>query len=217
MLNQMPDLLLTNTLHYMSHKVSVFMICCVLALSCAGTETAGRNYFPLTDRAQWNYSGRLTSPTGAQFSFRSTIRIDGHILIHNKQYFKLVVTSDLYRLTGAAKPTEHVRYYRVAPDGIYVSPGTDIDPPELLEMPLPIPIGGKWLSGPTEVQAERAGTISVGGHVYVNCLKLTYRGADGAQTIENYLAPDVGLIKAVSVDSTGPKATTELTLEKYIL
>jgi hypothetical protein len=110
---------------------------------------------------------------------------------------------------------EAVRYYRVASDGIYVRPGIDPDKSDLLEMPLPIPIGTKWLSGATEVQAERAGTVKVGDHEYRDCLKLTFRLSDGLRVTENYQAPDVGIIKTVYINNTAPKSTVEITLEKY--
>jgi hypothetical protein len=149
---------------------------------------------------------------------RGTIHIDGETLINGKQYFKVVITTDLSGIPGAApKQLEEVRYYRTAQDGIYFLPGQDIERPELLEMPLPIPIGVKWLSGATEVRAERAGTVKVGDREYNNCLKLTYKQSDGVRTTENYLAPGVGIIKTVYMNTTEPKSSIELTLEKYYL
>src|SRR5205807_9545115 len=110
---------------------------------------------------------------------------------------------------------ESVRYYRIADDGIYFRLGNDPERPELLEMPLPIPLGTRWLSGATEVQAERASTINIEGREYKDCLKLTYRQSDGLHVTENYLAPDVGAVKVIYVNNTEPKSTIELTLEKY--
>ena len=177
--------------------------------------TNGKNYFPLADGAKWEYTGHASSTSGKQLSFRAATRVDGETLINGKRYFKVVITSDSSGTPEGGKRIEAVRYYRVADDGIYVRPGTDPDRPELLEMPLPIPIGTKWLSGSTEVQAERVGTIKVGDREYRDCLKLTLRQSDGLRTTENYLAPDVGTIKSVYVNNTEPKSTVELTLKQY--
>jgi hypothetical protein len=187
----------------------------VLAFSSACTQANGKNYFPLADGAKWEYVGHASSANGKQLSFHAATRVDGETLINGKRYFKLVITSDSSGTLEGGKGIEAVRYYRVAEDGIYVRPGNDPDRPELLEMPLPIPIGTKWLTGSTEVQAERVGTIKVGNREYRNCLKLTFRHSDGVRVTENYLAPDVGIIKSVAVNNTEPKSTVELTLEKY--
>jgi hypothetical protein len=185
----------------------------ITTFACAGTN--GKNYFPLADGAKWEYVGHSSSANGKQLSFRGATRVDGETLINGKRYFKVVITSDSSGTPEVGKGIESVRYYRVAEDGIYVRPGNDPDRLELLEMPLPIPIGTKWLSGATEVQAERVGTVKVGEREYRDCLKLTLRQSDGLRTTENYLAPDVGTIKSVFVNATEPRSTVELTLEQY--
>jgi hypothetical protein len=110
---------------------------------------------------------------------------------------------------------EDVRYYRLAEDGIYFRLGNALNKPDLLEMPLPIPVGVKWLSGTTEVHADTAGTIRVGGRDYKDCLKVTFKVDDGARSTENYYAPGLGIVKIVYVNITEPKSIIELTLEKY--
>jgi hypothetical protein len=199
----------------MSHTLCLLILCCALALPCACTQFTGNNYFPLTDNARWDYTGLLSSADGHQRNFRGSFRVDGQTLIHGQRYYKLAVTADMSALPGAPKLPENIRYYRVASNGIYVLPGANINQPELLEMPLPIQTGVKWLSGTTEVQAERVGTIKAGGHTYSDCLKVTYRPTGGAPITENYLAPDVGLIKSVYVNNTAPKSVIEMTLETY--
>jgi hypothetical protein len=87
----------------------------------------------------------------------------------------------------------------------------------VLEMPLPVPTGVKWLSGTAEVSAERAGTVKAGGREYSDCLKISYKGADGSRGAENYLAPGVGLVRAVLPGLFGPDSTLELTLVNYQL
>jgi hypothetical protein len=190
------------------NKTLILLACYVVAFTVSCTHSNGKNYFPLADSAKWEYAGRSLSSDGKHISFHATARVDGETLINGKRYFKHITSSDLQGL-------EHVRYYRVAEDGIYFRLGNDPDRPELLEMPLPIPIGAKWLSDATEVQAERAGTVTVGGREYRDCLKLTYRQQGVSRSLENYLASDVGVIKVVDVSNTEPKSTVELTLEKY--
>jgi hypothetical protein len=176
----------------------------------------GKNYFPLADGAKWEYVGQsFSTGTNRQISVRATARVDGETIINGKRYFKYVLVSDFSSLPEIGKAVESVRYYRIAEDGIYVRPGIDPDRPDLLEMPLPIPTGNKWLTGSTEVQAERVGTIKVGNREYRDCLKLTLRHSDGLRVTENYLAPNVGIIKSVFVNNTEPKSTVEITLEKY--
>ena len=184
-------------------------------MSAACSQSGGENYFPLADGARWEYVGSSSSAGGRQISIRATARVDGQTLIQGKRYFKHVLTSDFSGMPEVGKVVEFVRYYRIAEDGIYFRLGSDPDKAELLEMPLPIPIGTKWLSGATEVQAERAGTVNIEGREYKNCLKLTFRQSDGLRTTENYLAPGVGIIKTVYVNTTEPKSTVELTLQRY--
>jgi len=192
------------------------ILCCVLPLASACSGTSGKNYFPLADGSKWEYVGHVSSSDGSkQITIRATARVGGETLIKGKRYFKHVLTSDFSGGPAVSKQTEAVRYYRVSDDGIYFRTGNDPDGPELLEMPLPIPVGTKWLSGPVVVQAERAGTITVEGREYRDCLKITYRQQGARGSLENYLAPGVGIVKARDVDETEPKMTVELTLKKY--
>jgi hypothetical protein len=181
--------------------------------ACAQAER--ESYFPLADGMKWEYTGRTSSSDGKSIIFHATAKVDGETLINGKRYFKHITLSDLSGSSEGSKGLEYVRYYRVAEDGIYFRLGNDPDRPELLEMPLPIPIGTKWLSGSTEVQAERVGTVKVGDREYRDCLKITYRQHGFAGSLENYLAPNVGIIKVVDMSNTEPKSTMELTLEKY--
>lgn len=196
-------------------KTLALLACYVGVFTVACDYSNGKNYFPLVDGAKWEYVGRSSSATSKQLSIRASARVDGETLINGKRYFKYVLVSDFSSIPEIGKAVESVRYYRVAENGIYVRPGVDPDKPDLLEMPLPIPVGTKWLSGSTEVQAERVGTIKVGDHEYKDCLKLTLRQSDGLRVTENYLAPDVGVIKSVYTNNTEPKSTVEITLEKY--
>lgn len=108
-----------------------------------------------------------------------------------------------------------MRYYRVDRNGIFILSGKDDDGPEFLELPIPLRGGLKWSSGTAEARAERAGTMKLGGRAYSGCLKVTFRAADGARSTEYYLAPGMGVIKAVYKDSTSPASVMEMTLEAY--
>lgn len=213
----MPRRRMSSKLHYTPQYLIAFILCLMLVATSACAQTGRRNYFPLADGAKWEYVGNFFSASGKQFSVRMTSRVEGQTLINSKRYFKFVTTSDFSDVPGIGRKIEDVRYYRVGHDGIYVLPDSEANKPELLEMPTPIPVNVKWLSGATEVQAEHVGTIKVNGHEYTNCLKVTYKMADGVRVTENYLAPDVGIVKVLYVNTTEPQSTAELMLERYTL
>jgi hypothetical protein len=203
--------------HYTPQRIFTLILCFLLITSSACAEVGGKSYFPLSDAARWEYSGRFSSGNGGQYNVRVTSRVDGEMLISGKRYFKLVTTADFSSVPTIGRQVEDVRYYRVAEDGIYFRQGSDpkLDKPDLMEIPLPVAIGIKWLSGATEVQAERAGTLQINGREYRDCLKVTFKLADGFHTKTNYYAPGVGIVKIVYVNTSEPKSTAELTLEKY--
>jgi len=162
----MINLCQTSILRYSQRKVITLALCIALAVTPACARSYGKNYFPLKDGAKWEYIGRFPSASGQQVSVRATTRVDGETLINGKLYYKFAITSDFSGAPEVSKSNEDVRYYHIADDGIYVRPGVDPDKPDLLEMPLPIPIGTKWLSGTSEVQAEHVGTITIEGREY---------------------------------------------------
>ena len=198
-----------------SRWIFALLLCHIFVVTSACVPAGGKNYFPLADGAKWEYIGRTTSDNNTQITFHATARIEGETLINGKRYFKFVLTIDSSSEPSINNSLAGVRYYRIADDGVYVRPGVDPDRPDLLEFPLPIPIGTSWLSGATEVKAERVGTVTVEGREYKDCLKLTYKLADGLRSTENYHAPDVGVIKTVYVNNTTPKTIVELSLAKY--
>lgn len=202
--------------HYTPQRFFTFALCLLLTTVPACARTGGREYFPLVNGARWEYAGRLSSPNG-QFDIPAVIHIDGEIIIRGKRYLKYIIESDFSSMMKAPRRTEEVRYYRKAEDGIYFLPGKDIDGGKLLEMPLPIHVGVNWLSGMSEVRAERAGAIQVGDHEYTDCLKIIYMGSRGLNRVEYYLAPSVGVIKGVYIDVVGPDSRLELTLTNYKL
>jgi hypothetical protein len=209
-----PALRIVSARHYRAKLLSALSLFLLLSTTPACARSGGKDYFPLSDGARWEYAGRVSSPNG-QFNVPASIHIEGETIIQGRRYFKYVIASDLSALTKAPRLSEEVRYYRVAQDGIYFLLGKDTGGDELLEMPLPIPIGVNWLSGTSEVHAERVGNIKVGGREYADCMKVTYKGASDGRHTEYYLAPDVGIVKGMYADVVGPGSSLELTLEKY--
>lgn len=203
--------------HYTPQRFRTLTLCLVLATTSACARAAGKDYFPLSDGARWEYTGRFLPSTGGQYPARATIRVEGTTLIHGRRYFKYVTSGDFTSAPNVPVKIEQVRYFRVGDAGIYFLRGNDLDNAELFGMPLPIPVGQRWLSGTSEVMAERAGTVEAGGHKYADCLKLTYREPDGKRTTEEYLAPGVGMVKTVYTNTTPPRSTMELTLVSYHL
>lgn len=208
---------LATVLHYTSHQLRPLIFCCALITLSACTQAGGKNYFPLSNDARWEYTVHFSTSSGKQYSAKATIHVDGETLIRSNRYFKIVTSSDFSSVPGAPKSLEDVRYYRVTTDGIYFIRGQDVSAPEALEFPLPIPIGTKWLSGSVEAQAERVGTMEVGGRSYQECVKITYSKVDDSHRIEYYLAPDVGIIKMLYVNATTPPSSMEMTLDRYTL
>lgn len=201
---------------YTPERLIAFGLYFVLSATSACAQAREANYFPLTDGAKWEYEGRFSSANSKELTVRASAKVDGEILIDGKRYFKFVTVSDFPGASESGRQTEDVRYYRFAEDGIYFRPGNAPDKPDLLEMPLPVPVGVKWFSGTTEARAERVGTLKVGGREYRDCLKVTFK-ADGTRSTDNYYAPGVGVVKTVYVNTTEPKSVVELTLKKYEL
>lgn len=210
----MPNSRSTLVLHYTLQRFSAFVLCLQLAITFACAHPGEKDYFPLSVGSRWEYNGRLSSPKG-RFDVLATIRVEGETIIRGRRYFKYVITSDMSALPKSPSHTEEIRYYRMAHDGIYFLRSKDIEGDEMLEMPLPIPLGVGWLSGTSEVRAESVGTVRTNNREYTNCLKVTYKGANNGQRVENYLAPSVGLVRAVFADVVGPGSSLELTLVKY--
>lgn len=213
--NCMPDPRLTS-MSYVLRRLNALTLCYLLTFSPTCAQSRRADYFPLADSAKWEYAGRFLPSTGGQYPARATIRIDGTTLIRGRRYYKYV-TSSATDAPNVPMKLEHVRYYRVEAEGIYFLPGNDLSGEERLAMPLPIPIRQRWLSATVEVIAERVGTIEAGGRKYADCLKLTYRETGERRTMEDYLAPGVGIIKSVYTNTTPPQSTIELALESYHL
>jgi hypothetical protein len=211
----MPSLCLTAVPHYKPQWFCALTLCLVLATISACAQVSKQSYFPITAGATWTYTGYFSSASDKPVAVRGMAHIEGQTLIHSKEYAKYVISAEFANLPGAPKLREDVRYYRIGQDGIYFLSGRDTDGVERLELPLPIPFGVKWLNGTVEAWAERAGTIKVGTHEYTDCLKVTYKAAGGAQSAAYYLAPGVGMIRAIYTDTTAPKSVMELTLEAY--
>lgn len=216
-MNCMPHLHAKSTLRRLLRKASVLALCQALAFTLACAQSNGKNYFPLADGAQWTYSGSISSPDGKKppLVVQAKARVEGKTLIHGKEYFKYVITAEFSGLTKTPKLFEEVRYYRVEADGIHFLSGKNPDGPERLEIAMPIRFGIKWLSGTNEAWAERAGTIKAGAREYSDCLKITYQSASGERRLEYYLAPGVGVIRAVDVNNSEPKTVMDISLEAY--
>ena len=214
-LNRMPSLHLISAPHYTPQRLCVLALYLAVAATPSYAQKGGKDYFPLAVGSQWNYKGRFSSEGGKPVALQGAARVSGKALIRGKEYYKYVITSNFSQVSQAHRLFEDVRYYRVGRRGIFILSGKDGDGPELLELPIPVRGGLQWSSGTAEARAVRAGTVKLGGRTYSGCLKITYRAAGGARSTEYYLAPGVGVIKAVYRDSTAPESVMEMTLEAY--
>lgn len=217
MLHRMLSFRSMRARHYTLQRFRVITLCFTLIAGSACARARVKNYFPLADGSRWEYAGRFSSSNGGQYAVSAISRVNGETLINGKRYFKLATSIDFSAVPTIGRQVEDVRYYRVAADGIHFRPGSDPKPdePDLLEMPLPVPTGIKWLSGATEAQAESAGPLQINGREYRDCLQVTFKLADGFHTTTNYYASGVGIVKIVYVNTSEPKSTAELTLVKY--
>lgn len=201
--------------HYTPHMLRAIGLCFLLAATPACAKAGGKDYFPLAVGARWEYAGRFNAPDGRRFDVPASIRVEGETIIRGRRYLKCVVESDFSAMAGAPRRTAEVRYYRRADNGLYYLRGQDTDGAERLDMPLPIPVGVAWLSGPAEAKAERAGTVRAGGREYRDCLKITYQGPLKEGRAVYHLAPGVGPVRIVFEEIVGPGSSLELELIKY--
>lgn len=206
---------LASVLHYTPHKFCIFALYFVIAAIPTYVQATGKNYFPLAIGSQWNYRGRFSSEGSKPVDLQGAARVSSKALIQGKEYYKYVITSNFSKVFKAPGPFEDVRYYRVGRGGIFIISGKNSEGLELLELPLPLRAGSRWSSGAAEARAESAGTVKIGGRSYYDCLKVSFKAADGARSTEYYLAPGVGVIKGVYKDSTAPASVMEMTLEAY--
>lgn len=215
LINCMPHHHLTSMLNRSLRQVCVLSLCLALTFTLACAQSNSKNYFPLIKGAKWTYSGNFSSTEGKPLAIHGTAFVEGKTLIHGKEYFKYIIAIEFPSITKGPKLSEDVRYYRVDRDGVHFLSGKNPDGPEILEIPMPIRTGVKWLSGTVEAWAEPAGTIKTGALEYSDCLKITYKSADGVRKVECYFAPGIGLVKAIYTNITEPKSVIDLTLEVY--
>ncbi len=203
--------------HYRAKLLCALSLFLLLPTTPACARSVGKDYFPLSDGARWEYAGTFFASNGTQYPGHATITIQGTILIRGRRYFKYVTSGSFTGVPGGPLNQESVRYYRVESGGLYYLPGDETEGEERLGMPLPLRAGDRWLSGQVEVTAESAGTVEAGWRKYEDCLKLTYRHEGDPRTNEDYYAPGVGLVKTVFTNKTPPESRSELTLESYRL
>lgn len=212
---RMPSIHLVLASHYTSHRLCILALYLAVATIPAYAQQGVKDYFPLAVGSQWNYRGRFSSEGSKPVDLQGVARVSSKALIRGKKYYKYEITSNFSQVSRTHRLFKDVRYYRIDRDGIFILSGKDDEGPELLELPIPLRGGLKWSSGTAEARAERAGTVRLGGRSYYDCLKVSFKAADGARRTEYYLAPGVGVIKAVYTDSTEPASVLELTLKVF--
>lgn len=211
----MPSTRAGSAQHYTPQRFCAITLCLLLAVSSACAAAAGKDYFPLAEGSTWTYTGTFSYGKDRTAALRAVARVEGRIIIRGKEYFKYVITPEWVGSPNLPKLSERVRYYRVAKEGIYLLPASNVEGPELLELSLPLRSDLRWLDGNVEVKAESAGTIKVGEQEYADCLKVSYGGTGGPMATQYYLAPGVGIVRASFADQGEPKSVMELSLVSY--
>lgn len=129
----MPSLRLVSTPHYTSHILRAVALCFLLAAAPACARAYGKDYFPLSDGACWEYAACISLANGKEFHIRAPVHVDVETLIGGKKYFKFVLSSDMSGLP-AERRLQGVRYYRYGKDGLYVRCGNAPDEADRLEI-----------------------------------------------------------------------------------
>lgn len=211
----MLSLHLKSAAHYKPQKLPALALCLLLVTCPACARAPGKDYFPLSEGSRWAYTGTFRYGDNRAVAVRAIARVEGKIVIRGKSYFKYIMTPEWVGAPNLPKLSERVRYYRVTKEGVFLLPASNVEGQELLELALPVRPGLRWLDGDVDVRAESAGIISVGGHEYADCLKVSYGGDGGPMVTQYYLAPGVGIVRGVFADSGEPKSVMELSLVSY--
>jgi hypothetical protein len=194
-------------LRYLS-LVSMF----VILIGCA--KQKGTEYFPETSASsRYEYSLEYQTPLGGVQKASVTTRVDGQEAIRGQQYHKLVST-----FFGVPGLDQRVVFERWTATGVYAVDGDHKDSAEYLDTPFPVSIGSTWTSrAPDHTDTYKVlgvETVETPHETFKDCLKLSANGTgtNGSSEGTEYLAPNIGLVKLVTVAS-GVRMT--LTLEKY--
>ena len=174
-----------------------FALLLLLQVVAGCSKPTASEYFPKPKNgATWEYKLQFMSAVygGGVQSGKTVIRFDGTETIRNQQYLRRVSVT-----TGIPGSNPKTRYYRYAPDGIYVVDPSDKDLREYLYIPLPIDVGRSWTTG--------AGSSH---------FSITYKGRreDGEYERTMWFAKGIGNVKEVTRFSAG---ILEMILEKHNL
>jgi hypothetical protein len=190
----------------------VFVTICVILGGCA--KKKGAEYFPETSSgSRYEYSLEYQTLLGGVQKASMTTRVDGQEAIRGQQYYKLVNT-----FFGVPGLDQQIVFQRWTSAGIYAVDGNHKDSPEYLDTPFPVSVGSTWTSkAPDHTDTYKVlgiETVDTPHETFKDCLKVsvTGNGANGSNEGTEYLAPNIGLVKLVTVAS-GVRMT--LTLEKY--
>jgi len=195
-----------------------FALLLLLQVVAGCSKPTASEYFPKPKNgATWEYKLQFMSAVygGGVQSGKTVIRFDGTETIRNQQYLRRVSVT-----TGIPGSNPKTRYYRYAPDGIYVVDPSDKDLREYLYIPLPIDVGRSWTTGAGSshfsYHAESVETLELIDKKYESCLKITYKGRreDGEYEGTMWFAKGIGNVKEVTRFSAG---ILEMILEKHNL
>lgn len=184
----------------------------VILIGCS--KQKGAEYYPeATASSRYEYTLEYRTQPGGVEKASVTTRVDGQEAIRGQHYHKLVTT-----FFGVPGLDQRIVFVRWTPTGTYVIDGDHRDSAEYLDTPFPVSIGSTWASkAPDHTDTYKVlgiETVETPHETFKDCLKLSTNGngANGSSEGTEYLAPNIGLVKLVTVAS-GVRMT--LTLEKY--
>ena len=168
-------------------------------------------YFPLPEKAKWEYSVEMSSPFGGIQKGKRLVRIDGEELINGKIYNKTVSV-----FSGFPGAEPEIIYLRKEKDGFYAISNKYKDEPEYLTLPLPLFVGRRWtVESPEGFSRSHLSSVEVAelfDRKYEDCIKISYKGKYNNKNYEgfSYHARNVGMVWEID-DFEGTKIEMNLT------
>jgi hypothetical protein len=168
-------------------------------------------YNPLAVGLRWDVDVEMTALGGQVIKGTAVREITGTDKIEGYTYF-IVTTS----FTGLEKMKDFTMYRRKAANGIYVISGLDKTKQEHLEVALPLTVGATWKTVvfgqviTSTVDAKEP--LKIGEKTYEDCMKISYKSADGKLSGTYWEAPDIGNVQE---ETKANGLTFKFTLSKY--
>lgn len=177
-------------------------IACLATFGCS--TRSGDRYFPMGDKATWEYSLEMLTPQGSIVKGEMVLRVDGKESISGKDYYKTVSVA-----SGIPGAETQYGFVRADVVGIYAIDKDKKDFGEYLVAPLPLKVGAGWdiasPSGKAKCQVENFGPAELMDRKIEDCARIScagvmsIKGQDLKFESTTYRCPDIGVVKETEV------------------